>query len=547
LYNFKIQPPPLPLQYIYQRPELLGSYSESEFTQFASHALRPVVEPKKEKEYRIAQIKEPTAINSRYPASINKPLGCDENATSETAKSSSCLALKVLPCGIFYAEAMNAGKSRYNEDQATCVLGNINIPPKSKINNNIKLSYLGETNRCLMRPIKYVYVGLFDGHGGPGAAIKASKELHQIVHEGLEDVVEYLLQCEDEYCDTNMIKDDRTSILEDDYFEADDEDETKERKMSRDELVKGAIESAFWAMDRLILRDKQNYRISGGSCVMVALFIFDKLYLANAGDARSCCYIPKEPMLRVMSYDFTPETDRQRIQWVAYQRPDVLRHPVTREKIYNRHVLSRKVTREDVGNSVMYRDFYMSGWSARDVTLDDVRLEPMIQGRGKLCRLMGTMGVARGIGDHGLMVKSSSVSCKEFLTCQPEIRVLDIKKECGKNLTGEEYLIMGTDGLWDVMKNSQVHKLVKETLSMPKSKEVEDEPDDIGQIIARKLVLASRGDRLPDTYWEKKNGDFASGDDISVLVISLKEIMSLTNGCVPYKNGNEPLELPILT
>ena len=182
-----------------------------------------------------------------------------------------------------------------------------------------------------------------------------------------------------------------------------------------------------------------------------------------------------------MSFDFTPETDRQRIQWVAYQRPDLLRHPVTREKIYNRHVLSRKVGRADIGTSVMYRDFYMSGWSARDVTLDDVRLEPMISGRGKFCRLLSTMGVARGLGDHGLMVKSSCVNCKDFLTCQPEIRVLDLKQECGgKSLSGDEHLIMGTDGLWDVMKNSEVHKVVKETLLSANAKE-----DDFSQIIAR--------------------------------------------------------------
>ena len=74
--------------------------------------------------------------------------------------------------------------------------------------------------------------------------------------------------------------------------ENEDEDETKERHMNQDELVKGAIESAFWAMDRLILRDKQQYRISGGACTLVALFIFDKLYLANAGDSRAVCYIP---------------------------------------------------------------------------------------------------------------------------------------------------------------------------------------------------------------------------------------------------------------
>ena len=63
-----------------------------------------------------------------------------------------------------------------------------------------------------------------------------------------------------------------------------------------------------------------------------------------------------------MSFDFTPESDRQRIQLIAYQRPELLRHPITREKLYNRHVLSRKVKREEVGiKTVMYRDFYMAG------------------------------------------------------------------------------------------------------------------------------------------------------------------------------------------
>ena len=59
----------------------------------------------------------------------------------------------------------------------------------------------------MLRPIRYLYVGLFDGHGGPGVAIKASKELHQIVHEGLEDVIEYLIQCDDGNCDSRINKD----------------------------------------------------------------------------------------------------------------------------------------------------------------------------------------------------------------------------------------------------------------------------------------------------------------------------------------------------
>jgi hypothetical protein len=61
---------------------------------------------------------------------------------------------------------------------------------------------------------------------------------------------------------------------------------------------------------------------------------------------------------------------------------------------------------QDIGKSVLYKDFYMTGWSCRDVIPDDVELLPIIDGRGKQCRLMVTMGVARGIGDHDL-VKSS--------------------------------------------------------------------------------------------------------------------------------------------
>ena len=150
---------------------------------------------------------------------------------------------------------------------------------------------------------------------------------------------------------------------------SDDEDtledllEEEEVKMTLDELISGALESAFWAMDKLILKDKEaGYRISGGSCALVSLFIFNKVFVANAGDCRACIYDPAQPLMLPMSFDFTPESDRQRIQMIAYQRPELLRHPITREKLYNRHVLSRKTRADEIGvNTVMYRDFYMAG------------------------------------------------------------------------------------------------------------------------------------------------------------------------------------------
>ena len=46
----------------------------------------------------------------------------------------------------------------------------------------------------------------------------------------------------------------------------------------------------------------------------------------------------------------------------------------------------QQVTKEDIGISIMYKDFYMTGWSCRDVTADDVKLMPIIGGRGKQCR-----------------------------------------------------------------------------------------------------------------------------------------------------------------
>ncbi len=59
-----------------------------------------------------------------------------------------------------YAEVINAGKSRYNEDQASVAKGRL----------------LGVNGVA----IPYLYVGVFDGHGGTGAAIKVSGKLNCI-------------------------------------------------------------------------------------------------------------------------------------------------------------------------------------------------------------------------------------------------------------------------------------------------------------------------------------------------------------------------------
>ena len=60
-------------------------------------------------------------------------------------------------------------------------------------------------------------------------------------------------------------------------------------------------------------------------------------------------------------------------------------------------------------------------------------------------RVEGVLAVSRAIGDVGL---------QPYVTCEPEIREKDITNE-------DEYLILASDGVWDVMRNEDVGRLVK--------------------------------------------------------------------------------------
>ena len=72
---------------------------------------------------------------------------------------------------------INAGKSRFNEDQSCIFRGQLR-PPKSE-------AYNLEAEDGSVKPINYLYIGLFDGHGGPGCALKASKGTIHILFQNL--------------------------------------------------------------------------------------------------------------------------------------------------------------------------------------------------------------------------------------------------------------------------------------------------------------------------------------------------------------------------
>ena len=80
---------------------------------------------------------------------------------------------------------------------------------------------------------------------------------------------------------------------------------------------------------------------------------------------------------------------------------------------------------------------------------------PMVFGEGKRSRLLATIGVTRGLGDHDLRAQAGSgtIFIKPFLSPQPEVRVLDVDVE---NITSDDVLVLATDGLWDVVSNEEV-------------------------------------------------------------------------------------------
>ena len=391
-----------------------------------------------------------------------------------------------LPWAAGYAEVVNAGKSRTSEDQAIC-----------------KEVDLGSG-------IKYTIFGLFDGHGGNGTSMKVAQELDLIIHQNLVDILPMLV---DAWEVAKSGEDDNVSQLSLDYEEI----MQKPWEPSLEELVSGSLESAFWVMDSVILNDKSEYKITGGSTVLVSLFICDRIFVANAGDSRAVLYrTSKDFKPEPLSFDFTPQSDRQRIQEIAFHKPELLTDPRSGEQIFSRLQFSRQLKEGDIGKLALYRDFYMKGWGVKEVTQDDVSLIPLISGRGKGVRLMLTMGVARSLGDFDLIHRASLVNMKDFLSPQPEIQIYKAYKE---TMVGEDVLVMATDGLWDVVTNEDVAREL--AMAREDAKEIGGHSNEILPTkIAKKLVELARGEKK-DGFWEKVDGNLASGDDISVFVIPL--------------------------
>ncbi|XP_044906965.1 protein phosphatase 1M isoform X2 [Felis catus] len=265
----------------------------------------------------------------------------------------------------------------------------------------------------------------------------------------------------------------------------------------------GAEEDQEWLTscpeeDEVIGRELEASGQVGGCTALVAVSLQGKLYVANAGDSRAI--LVRKDEVRPLSSEFTPETERQRIQQLAFVYPELLAGEFTRLEF------PRRLKGDDLGQKVLFRDYHMRGWSYKCVEKSDLKY-PLIHGQGRQARLLGTLAVSRGLGDHQLRVLDTNIQLKPFLLSVPQVTVLDVDQ---LELQEEDVVVMATDGLWDVLSNEQVARLVRSFL--PGNRE---DPHRFSEL-AQMLIHSTQG--KDDGLTEEGQ---VSYDDISVFVIPL--------------------------
>ena len=170
--------------------------------------------------------------------------------------------INILPWHTGYAEAINAGKSLRNEDQASFHRG---VLRTSDVDVDVDEDW----------ELPYIFFGTFDGHAGSGCAVTAANELHQVVHKRLLAVLHHLVPpgangnaaaSASGHAGANANA--NASVM---WFPS--------RDISPDSLVIGALEAAFWEMDQMIGDDKKRYKMLGGCTVIVSLFILGRMQL----------------------------------------------------------------------------------------------------------------------------------------------------------------------------------------------------------------------------------------------------------------------------
>ncbi|EGT56801.1 hypothetical protein CAEBREN_15066 [Caenorhabditis brenneri] len=434
-----------------------------------------------------------------------------------------------MPLYAGYAEVINAGKTIQNEDQASAKMLVLSQHQGTEMNgfhdekkfetrngsvNEVEDDPMltpggdeSEKSNIFAPRADAALFSIFDGHAGSAVAVVASKCLHEHVKSRLCEILDTLLHL-DRHENLNFGKHRSESSYSMSKVRITLDDECRIRS---EQLVKGALETSFLDMDEQISQDKQVWRLPGGCAVISVLVFLGKLYIAfsaNAGDCRAI--LVSSDGTKALSRDLTPSSERKRLQELAYRNPELIGNS------FSRLEYSKKLTRSDLKSRVLYRDWFMDGWAVKTVNETDLR-PSLISESSRKRRLLNTIGVSRGFGDHHLLTVDERLSIKPFLSAVPEISVTNLRDM--NTLSDKDVVIVASDGLWDVLSNEDAGLIVRSTLGSTDSSDSSRYTQ-----AAQDLIAAARGQQASGNLkrWVMNSGGHASYDDITVFVIPLK-------------------------
>ena len=94
----------------------------------------------------------------------------------------------------------------------------------------------------------------------------------------------------------------------------------------------------------------------------------------------------------------------------------------------------------------------------------------------------------------------------------------------------DSILIMGSDGLWDVLSNYDVYEMTKKLIEDEQSAKIND---NLCHNLAKGLVIKARGEKSTGGFWQMasnwsdttpNNNQMASGDDITCLALPIAKV-----------------------
>jgi len=197
-----------------------------------------------------------------------------------------------------------------------------------------------------------------------------------------------------------------------------------ESKALRERKVDDALHDAFVETDKLLLERSEAEDWKAGSTAVVSLLIDDYLFVANTGDSELVLGRRRRRRKRVHSFAQAKTLTAEEVAhppWADARCPKSPGHDTV--VLSSKHQLSDEGERKRV-----------------------IELGGVITGR----RLFGDLAVSRGFGDRDYK-RPRAVA--DYITVEPAVKMVCLGDQ-------DEFLIMASDGLWDVVSHQEAVDLV---------------------------------------------------------------------------------------